>query len=121
MSKLQTMKYCQAGCCHIHIFHDSFVLHFGFQFDRSMYFYTDEHQKPKSFGFDFCANEKEVNLLVLSPNKEVINYNSKMTLTVNVQKIDSELSVLTNKPIMFNFEAKDWNSFTFSNYVKGIK
>lgn len=87
----------------------------------SMYYYTDEHQKPKSFGFDFSANEKEVNLLVLSPNKELIKYHSKMEWTINEQKINSELSVLTKKPIIFNLEAKDWNSFKFSNYVKGKK
>lgn len=81
--------------------------------------YTDEHQKPKSVGVLFSANQKEAHLLVLSPNKELIKYDSKMEFTPALQKIDSELSVLTNKPIVLNFEAKDLNSFKFSQYVKG--
>ena len=87
----------------------------------SLFSYTDEHQKPKTVGFVFAANQKEVNLLVLSPNKELIKYDSKMEFTSNVQRIDSELSILMAKPIVFNFEAKDLNSFKFAQYVKGKK
>ena len=85
----------------------------------SIFSYTDEHQKPKSVGLLFSANPKEVHLLVLSPNKELIKYDSKMEFTTSVQTIDSELSVLTNKPIVFNFEAKELHSVKFSTYNKG--
>ncbi|XP_018393503.1 PREDICTED: apolipophorins [Cyphomyrmex costatus] len=86
---------------------------FGF---GSMLSYTDVHQKPKSLGVLFSADSNEAHLLVTSPNKELIKFDTKLQLKKNLQKFDSEIVILGNKPIIINFEAHDLNSFTYSEY-----
>ncbi|XP_018353837.1 PREDICTED: apolipophorins [Trachymyrmex septentrionalis] len=86
---------------------------FGF---GSMLSYTDVHQKPKSLGVLFSANYKEAHLLVTSPNKELLKFDTKLQFNNNLQKFDSEIVIVGNKPIVVNFEAHDFNSFTYSEY-----
>ncbi|KAG5308105.1 APLP protein, partial [Acromyrmex insinuator] len=86
---------------------------FGF---GSMLSYTDVHQKPKSVGVLFSANYKEAHLLVTSPNKELLKFDTKLQFKQNLQKFDSEIVIVGNKPIIINFETHDFNSFTYSEY-----
>lgn len=78
--------------------------------------YSDVHQKPKSVGVLFAADPTKVYLLVTSPNKELLKVDTKLQLKKNLQKLDTEVVILGNKPIVINFEAHDWNSFTYSEY-----
>jgi len=89
---------------------------FGF---GSMLSYTDIHQKPKSLGVLFSANYNEAHLLVTSPNKELLKFDTKLQFKKNLQKFDSEIVIVDNKPIIVNFEAHDFNSFTYSEYRQG--
>jgi len=91
---------------------------FGF---GNMLSYTDSHQKPKSVGVLFAADSTEVYLLVISPNKELLRIDTKLQLKKNLQKLDTEVAIVGNKPIVINFEAHDWNSFTYSEYEQGRK
>ncbi|XP_011691522.1 PREDICTED: apolipophorins [Wasmannia auropunctata] len=88
---------------------------FGF---GSMLSYTDVHQKPKSVGVLFAADPTEVYLIMTSPNKELLRVDTKMQFTKNLQKFDTEVAIVGNKPIVSSFEAHDWNSFTYSEYLK---
>ncbi|XP_012523598.1 apolipophorins [Monomorium pharaonis] len=78
--------------------------------------YTDIHQKPKSVGILFATDDTQVYLLVTGPNKELLKVDSKLQLQKNLQKLDTEIVILGNKPIVMNFEAHDWNSFTYSEH-----
>lgn len=85
----------------------------------SMLSYTDIHQKPKSVGVLFEADSTEAYILVTSPNKELLKVDTKMQLKKNLQKFDADIAIVGNKPIVINFEAHDWNSFTYSEYHQG--
>lgn len=85
----------------------------------SMLSYTDMHQKPKSVGFLFAADPKETHLLVTAPNKELLRINTKLSLEKNHQKLDAQVSVVGNKPLIMNLETHDGNSFTYTEYVEG--
>lgn len=89
---------------------------FGF---GSILSYTDIHQKPKSVGVLFEADSTEAYILVAAPNKELLKVDTKMQLKKNLQKFDADIMIVGNKPIVINFEARDWNSFTFSEYHQG--
>lgn len=78
--------------------------------------YTDVNQKPKSVGVLFAADSTKAYLLATSPDKELLKVDAKLQLKKNLQKLDTEVVILGNKPIVVNFEANDWNSFTYSEY-----
>ncbi|KAL0104310.1 hypothetical protein PUN28_017203 [Cardiocondyla obscurior] len=88
---------------------------FGF---GSVLSYTDVHQKPKSVGALVALNPTEAYLLVTAPNKELIKADAKWELKKNLQKFDTEISIVGNKPIVINYEAHDWNRFTYTEYFK---
>ncbi|XP_071631577.1 apolipophorins [Temnothorax longispinosus] len=94
-----------------HVAISEYELGFG-----SILSYTDVNQKPKSLGVLFSADPTETYLLVTSPNKELLQLNSKLKLSQSVQKFDAEVAILGNKPIVINFEGHDWNSFTYTEY-----
>ncbi|XP_023288424.1 apolipophorins, partial [Orussus abietinus] len=80
--------------------------------------YTDQHQKPKTVGVFFSANSKESHFLVQAPNIEVVRADTTLELSKNLQKVDTEVIVLNNKPIVINFEARDFNTFKYAYYPK---
>lgn len=82
----------------------------------SMLSYTDSHQKPKSVGVLFAADPTEAYLLVTSPNKEILRVDSKLQLKKNLQKLDAQIVIVGNNPIVINFEVHDMNSFTYTEY-----
>jgi hypothetical protein len=88
---------------------------FGF---GSILSYTDVHQKPKSVGILFAMDPTQAYLLVTSPNKDLLKIETNLQLKKNLQKFDSEVTIMDNKPIVVNFEGHDWNSFTFSEYYQ---
>lgn len=81
--------------------------------------YLDRHQKPKNVGVLFSADDSEIHLLATAPNKEIIRADAKLQVHKNLQKLDAEIVVVGNKPIVANFEAKDWSTFTYLEYQKG--
>ncbi|XP_076625563.1 retinoid- and fatty-acid binding glycoprotein apolipophorin isoform X1 [Colletes latitarsis] len=80
--------------------------------------YNDVHQKPKSLGGLFSANPNQVNLLVTLPDQEIIRDEWKMKFTKNLQKIDREVSVLGDQPVVTNIEANNLNRFSYLRYPK---
>lgn len=85
----------------------------------SMLSYTDIKQNPRTVGMLFSANMKEAHLLIQAPNQELVKADSTMEFSRNLQKIDTEIKVLDNQPIVMTFEAKDWNNAHFHYYHKG--
>lgn len=85
----------------------------------SMLSYLDQHKKPKSVGVLFSANPTEAYLVVTAPNKELIRADAKLQLQKNLQKLDAEVTILNNHPIVINAEAHDWNNFKYQEYQKG--
>ncbi|KAL6267909.1 hypothetical protein P5V15_000977, partial [Pogonomyrmex californicus] len=82
----------------------------------SMLSYIDSHQKPKSMGILFAADPTTAYLLITSPNKEILRVDAKLELKKNLQKLNTEVAIVGNKPIVSQFEAHDWNSFTYTEY-----
>lgn len=80
--------------------------------------YTDQHQKPKSLGALFSLNAKEAHILVQAPNKDLIKSDTSLTLTKNLQKIDTEYTILDNPTVVINFEANNMNSFKYQQNEK---
>ncbi|KAL6440757.1 hypothetical protein ACFW04_003301 [Cataglyphis niger] len=78
--------------------------------------YTDSKQKTKNVGILFSADSKETYLLVTGPNKELLKIDAKLQLEKNLQKLDAEIAIVGNKPIIINIEANDWNSFKYLEY-----
>jgi hypothetical protein len=89
---------------------------FGF---GSMLSYLDYHKKPKSVGMLFSMDPMESHLFITSPNKEIIRANVKTQLQKNLQKLDSEITILNKHPIAVNIEMHDWNNFKYETYEKG--
>jgi len=89
---------------------------FGF---GSMLSYLDHQKKPKSVGILFSVDPMESHLLVTSPNKEIIRADAKTQLQKNLQKLDSEITILNSQPIAINIEMHDWNNFKYETYEKG--
>lgn len=85
----------------------------------SMLSYNDVHQKPKSVGVLFAADSTQAYLLVTAANKELLKVDSKLELKKNLQKLDTEVVIVGNKPIIMNFEAHEWNTFTYLEYQQG--
>lgn len=81
--------------------------------------YTDVHQKPKSVGVLFAADCTRAYLLVTAANKDLLRVDSKLELKKNLQKLDTEVAIVGNKPIIMNFEVHDWSSFTYLEYQQG--
>ncbi|XP_011871153.1 PREDICTED: apolipophorins [Vollenhovia emeryi] len=90
-------------------------LHVGF---GSMLSYTDVNQKPRSVGVLYSSSPKGGYLLVTALNKELLKFDEKIQVEKNLLKVDGELTILDNKPIIMNFEARDWNSFAYTEYVQ---
>nr|XP_012225513.1 PREDICTED: apolipophorins [Linepithema humile] len=78
--------------------------------------YTDVNQKPRSAGIVFSFDPTEAYLLVSSPSKELLRVDTKLQLQKNLQKLDAEIAVVGNKPIVINAESNDWNSFKYLEY-----
>ncbi|XP_046751140.1 apolipophorins [Diprion similis] len=78
--------------------------------------YTDEHQKPKSTGVEFSANPQGVHLLIKSPDQELIKANSKLELAKNSLKIDTDIAVFNNAPLITTLEVRDMNTFKYLAY-----
>lgn len=81
--------------------------------------YTDKNQKPKSIGAYFIASPTEVDVFVYIPEKELIKSHSAITLGKDIQKVESDLSVLGSKPVVAIIELKDYNSFKLEYGIKG--
>lgn len=81
--------------------------------------YTDSHQKLKNMGILFSADPKKTYLLVTAPNKELLKVDAKLQLEKNLQKLDAEVTIVGNNPIIVNAEANDWNSFKYLEYEQG--
>lgn len=82
----------------------------------SLLTYTDVHQKTKSVGVLFAADNTELNLLVKAPNKELLRVDAKLKLEKNLQKLDADFAIVGNKPIIISIEVNDWNSFKYLEY-----
>lgn len=80
--------------------------------------YLDRHQKPKSVGVLFSVDSSEIYLLATAPNKEILRVAAKYQLQKNLQKLDGEIAVVGNKPIVVNFEAKGL-TFKYLEYQQG--
>ncbi|XP_029170500.1 apolipophorins [Nylanderia fulva] len=78
--------------------------------------YTDSHQKLKNVGVLFSADPKKLYLLVTAPNKELLKVDAKLQLEKNLQKLDAEVTIVDNSPIVVNAEANNWNSFKYLEY-----
>lgn len=89
---------------------------FGF---GSILSYTDVHQKPKSVGVLFAVDPTEAYLLVTALNKELLKVDTKLQIKKNLQKFDTEVVIVGNKPLVVSYESHDWNSFTFTEYQQG--
>lgn len=81
--------------------------------------HLDRHQKMKSVGVLFSVDPSEMYFIATAPDKEIIRVDSKLQLQKSLQKFDTEIAVVGNKPIVINFEIRDWNSFKYLEYQKG--
>lgn len=84
----------------------------------SFFTYNDVKQKPKTLGALFSADLTHVSALVTLPDKQLLNDEWKMQLSDKQLKIDRELSVLDEKPIVMSLEA-DFNHFKLVAHSKG--
>ncbi|XP_046492116.1 apolipophorins [Neodiprion pinetum] len=80
--------------------------------------YTDEHQKPKSTGVEFYVNLQGVHLLIKSPDQELIKVDSKLDLSKNIQKIDTDIAIFNRAPVIITLEVRDMNSFKYLAYER---
>lgn len=81
--------------------------------------YLDRHQKLKNAGIIFSADSSEIYLLATAPHKEIIRVDTKLQLQKNLQKLDAEIAIVGNKPLIVNFEAHDMNTFKYLEYQQG--
>ncbi|KAJ8687230.1 hypothetical protein QAD02_023024 [Eretmocerus hayati] len=81
--------------------------------------YTDVILKPQNFGAYFSATPEKVDVHVFMPTKDVIKSHTTINVGKDLQKIDSELSVLERDPVVAVVELKDYNSFKFDYGKKG--
>lgn len=81
--------------------------------------YTDKNQKPKSIGAFFTASPTQIDVFVYIPEKELLKSHSAITVGKDVQKIESDLSILGSKPVAAVVELKDYNSFKLDYGIKG--
>ncbi|XP_019888404.1 apolipophorins [Ooceraea biroi] len=85
----------------------------------SMLSYMDQHKKPKNVGILFSVNPTEGYLLVTSPNKDLIRVTAKMELQKNLQKLEADVAILDNQPLVIVSELHDWNNFKYQEYRTG--
>lgn len=97
-----------------HVVYTNMEIGFG-----SILSYTDQHKKPKRVGVLFALDPRKAHLYVMSPNKEIIRADAKMQLQKNLQKLDAEVAILNNQPIVINMEVNDLNNFKYQEYAKG--
>lgn len=79
----------------------------------SLLSYTDERRKPKSTGILFSANLQEAHLLIRSPDQEFVKADSRIDVTKNSQKIETDVAVFGKDPVVISLEVKDLNSFKY--------
>nr|UEP64281.1 apolipophorin [Cotesia flavipes] len=80
--------------------------------------YTDVNQKPRNIGSLFSMNLHEAHFLLQGPEKELLKTVTTMEFSKNLQKIETEFSMLSNPPVVVSFEAHDFNSFKYQSYQK---
>ncbi|XP_008560242.1 apolipophorins [Microplitis demolitor] len=80
--------------------------------------YTDINQKPRNVGSLFSLNLHGAHLLIQGPDKDLLRADTTMEWSKNLQKIETECSLLGNPPVVVSFEAHDLNSFKYQSYQK---
>ncbi|XP_066596058.1 apolipophorins [Prorops nasuta] len=80
--------------------------------------YQDNNQKQKTVGGLLAVNLKQASLVVFVPGKELIRADAKIDISKGHQKVDGEIAILNNKPLVLNVESNDLKDSKFTLYKK---